>query len=40
MKEERSVETERLDDIPVLIEWLKQRQVDTIIENHTHPHRL
>ena len=40
MKEERTVETERLDDLPVLIEWLKQMQVDTIIDNHTHPHRL
>ena len=40
MKDERTVETERLDDLPVLIEWLKQMKVDTIIDDHTHPHRL
>jgi len=40
MKEERIVESERLDDLPVLIEWLKQMNVDTLIDNHTHPHRL
>jgi transposase len=40
MKEERIVETERLDDLPVLIEWLKQMKVDTIIDDHTHTHRL
>lgn len=40
MNEERTVETERLDDLPVLIEWLKQMQVDTILDAHTHPHRL
>ena len=25
---------------PSVIEWLKQMQVDTIIDTHTHPHRL
>jgi len=40
MKEERTVETERIDDLPVLIEWLKQMKVDEIIAAHTHPHGL
>jgi transposase len=40
MKDERTVETERLDDLPVLIAWLKQMKVDTIINDHTHAHRL
>jgi transposase len=40
MKDERTVETERLDDLPVLIEWLKQMKVDAIIDGHTHAHRL
>lgn len=40
MKEERTGETERLEDLPVLIEWLKQMKVDTIIDTHPHPHRL
>jgi len=40
MVEERTVETERLDDLPVLIEWLKQMKVDELIDDHTHPHRL
>lgn len=40
MKDERTVETERLDDLPVLIEWLKQMKVDAIIDDHTHAHRL
>jgi len=40
MKNERTVETERLDDLPVLIEWLKQMKVDAIIDEHTHAHRL
>jgi transposase len=40
MKEERTVETERLDDLPVLIEWLKQMKVDAIIDGHTHAHGL
>jgi transposase len=40
MKDERTVETERIDALPVLIEWLKQMKVDEIIENHTHAHGL
>ena len=40
MKEERKVETERIDDLPVLIEWLKQMKVDAIIDDHTHAHGL
>jgi transposase len=40
MTNERTVETERIDDLPVLIEWLKQMKVDTIIDDHTHTHRL
>jgi transposase len=40
MKEERKVETERIDDLPVLIEWLKQMKVDAIIDAHTHAHGL
>jgi hypothetical protein len=40
MKDERTVETERIDDLPVLIEWLKQMKVDAIIDDHTHAHGL
>ena len=40
MKNERTVETERIDDLPVLIEWLKQMKVDAIIDDHTHAHGL
>lgn len=40
MKEERTVETERLDDLPVLIEWLKQRKGDEVIDEHTQAHGL
>lgn len=40
MKEERTVETERIDDLPVLIEWLKQMKVDEIIDEHTDAHGL
>jgi transposase len=40
MKEERTVETERLDDLPVLIEWLKQMKVDEVIDEHTQAHGL
>jgi len=40
MKEERTVETERIDDLPVLIEWLKQMKVDAIIDDHTQAHGL
>lgn len=40
MKNERTVEAERLDDLPVLIAWLKQMKVDTIIDDHTQAHRL
>jgi transposase len=40
MKEERKVETERLDELPVLIEWLKQMKVDAIIDEHTQAHGL
>jgi transposase len=40
MKEERTVETERIDDLPVLIEWLKQMKVDDIIDDHTQAHGL
>ena len=38
MKDERTVETERIDDLPVLIEWLKQMKVDDIIDDHTQAH--
>src|SRR5215210_6432514 len=40
MKDECTVETERIDDLPVLIEWLKQMKVDAIIDDHTHAHGL
>jgi transposase len=40
MKDERTVETERIDDLPVLIEWLKQMKVDEIIDDHTQAHGL
>ena len=40
MKDKRTVETERIDDLPVLIAWLKQMKVDTIIDDHTHAHGL
>jgi transposase len=40
MKDERTVDTERIDDLPVLIEWLKQMKVDAIIDDHTHAHGL
>ena len=40
MKDERTVATERIDDLPVLIEWLKQMKVDAIIDDHTHAHGL
>jgi transposase len=40
MNEERTVATERIDDLPVLIEWLKQMKVDEVINNHTHAHGL
>jgi transposase len=40
MKDERTVETERIDDLPVLIAWLKQMKVDAIIDGHTQAHGL
>jgi transposase len=40
MKDERTVETERLDELPGLLAWLKQMKVDTLIDDHTHAHRL
>src|SRR5712664_2698681 len=40
MEEARKVETERIDTLPVLIEWLKQRKVDEIIDAHTQAHGL
>lgn len=40
MKDERTVETERIDDLPVLIEWLKQMKVDAILDDHTQAHGL
>ena len=40
MEEGQKVETERIDDLPVLIEWLKQMKVDAIIDDHTHAHGL
>ena len=36
MEEERHVETERREDLPVLSEWLKQMKVDELIDNHPH----
>jgi len=40
MEEARKVETERIDTLPVLIEWLKQMKVDEIIDDHTQAHGL
>ena len=40
MKNERTVATERIDDLPVLMEWLKQMKVDAIIDDHTQAHGL
>ena len=35
MEEGRKVATDRIDDLPVRIEWLKPRKVDAIIDDHT-----
>ena len=40
MEEGQKVETERIDDLPVLIEWLQQMKVAAIIDDHTQAHGL
>ena len=40
MEEGQKIETDRIDDLPVLSEWLKQMKVDAIIDEHTHAHGL